>query len=58
MIQILGWATLIGVGLYFHIIQTILIFTGVALSFVAAILGGGIITINLGLTRFQSYAIV
>ena len=46
MIQLLGWATLIGVGLYFHIIQTILIFIAVALSFVAAILGGGIITIN------------
>ncbi len=43
MIQLLGWATLIGVGLYFHIIQTILIFTAVALTAVAGILGGGII---------------
>ena len=46
MIQVLGWATLIGVGLYFNIIQTILIFTAEALTFVAGILGGGIITIN------------
>jgi hypothetical protein len=46
MIQLLGWATLIGLGLYFHIIQSILIFGAVALTFVAGILGGGIITIN------------
>ncbi len=43
MIQLLGWATLIGAGLYFGIIQTLLVFCAVALTFVATLLGGAII---------------
>lgn len=46
MIKLLGWTTLIGLGLYFHIIQSILLFGAMALGFISALLGGGVVTIN------------
>jgi|TARA_B110000908_G_C9889488_1_gene286170 hypothetical protein len=46
MIRFLGWALLIGLGLYFHIIQSVMLFAAMVLAFVAAFLGGGIISIN------------
>lgn len=46
MIKLLGWITLIGLGLYFHIIQSILLFGAMALTLIATLFGGGVVTIN------------
>jgi hypothetical protein len=43
MIKLIGWITLIGLGLYFGIIQAILLFGAMVLTMVAGLLSGGVI---------------
>lgn len=40
MIKLIGWVTVIGLGLYFKIIQAALILMGSAFIFVGGLLGG------------------
>ena len=40
MIKLLGWATLIGIGVYTGILQMLLVLIGAGIMWVGAVIGG------------------
>ena len=40
MIKLLGWATLIGIGVYTGILQMLLVLIGMGIMWVGAVIGG------------------